>query len=270
MPLTPYSQAFEELYAKYNRRQYVHPDPLEVLFDYEDPADREIAGLVAASLAYGRVSQILRSVREALRRMKGEPVRFLRDTSDEKLRRRYAGFTHRFCRAEHISALLRGVKRLLAKYGSLEKCFLSKMHGKCETILPALGAFVNELTNASRGNCLHLLPDPARGSACKRLNLFLRWMVRRDEVDPGCWSGISARLLIVPLDTHMHRIGLALGATGRKAADLQTALELTAAFRKIRPSDPVRYDFVLTRLGMREEMGLHAFLRKLGRSIMAR
>ncbi len=97
-----------------------------------------------------------------------------------------------------------------------------------------------------------LLPSPGKGSACKRLNLFLRWMVRSDDVDPGGWSGVDAGKLIVPLDTHMHRMGLEVGLTRRKQADMQAALEVTRAFRTIAPEDPVRYDFALTRLGIHD------------------
>jgi len=111
----------------------------------------------------------------------------------------------------------------------------------------------------------YLLPDPRLGSACKRLNLYLRWMVRRDAVDPGGWNVPPAKL-VVPLDTHMHALGRALGLTDRRSADLRTALEITAAFRAIAPDDPVRYDFALTRLGMRGGERREAFLKRYGRT----
>ena len=110
-----------------------------------------------------------------------------------------------------------------------------------------------------------MLPCPSRGSACKRLNLYMRWMVRRDDIDLGGWDRVPASKLVVPLDTHMHRIALAFGATRRKQANLRTALELTAAFRAIAPDDPVRYDFALTRFGIRSDMDVEAFLRQCGR-----
>ena len=100
------------------------------------------------------------------------------------------------------------------------------------------------------------MPWPSRGSACKRLNLYLRWMIRSDEVDPGGWSGVHPRKLIVPLDTHMHRIGREWGFTRRKAADMKTALEITEAFRSINELDPVKYDFALTRTGIRKDVKL--------------
>ena len=97
-------------------------------------------------------------------------------------------------------------------------------------------------------------PDPAAGSACKRLHLFLRWMVRSDDVDPGPWTSVPAGKLVIPLDTHLHRLAAKLGATRRRSADRTTALEITEAFRRIRPDDPVRYDFALTRLGIRPDV----------------
>ena len=115
-------------------------------------------------------------------------------------------------------------------------------------MLPALSAFADALIAAADGGCPSLVPHPAKGSACKRLHLYLRWMVRRDAVDPGGWNGVPTAKLIVPLDTHMHRIGLGLGLTARRQADMRTALEVTRGFARHAPHDPVRYDFALTRL----------------------
>ncbi|MCK4410112.1 MAG: DUF2400 family protein, partial [Candidatus Eisenbacteria sp.] len=133
-----------------------------------------------------------------------------------------------------------------------------------ETVLPALTSFVGGIADAScvaagvEGACP--LPDPARGSACKRLHLFLRWMVRSDDVDPGGWDAVPASKLIVPLDTHMHRFSLLLGLTDRKQANGRTALEITRAFRSFSPDDPVKYDFSLTRLGIRDDLSEEALL----------
>lgn len=100
----------------------------------------------------------------------------------------------------------------------------------------------------------HLIAIPCRGSACKRLHLFLRWMIRKDRVDPGGWEDIHPAGLIVPLDVHMHRICVNLGMTERKQPNLKTALEVTAAFKTVAPNDPVRYDFVLSRFGIRKDL----------------
>jgi uncharacterized protein (TIGR02757 family) len=252
----------EALRARYNRREFVHPDPLEFLYRYDDARDREVVGLIAASLAYGRVKSILRSVGRVLERMK-EPARFLRETPEDDIRRAFADFRHRVTSGETLALLLIGMKRVVADRGSLEACFRAGFHEGDETVLPGLTRFVDALTTAAGACPVHLLSSPARGSACKRLHLYLRWMVRRDEVDPGGWTGVSPAKLIVPLDVHMHRVGLALGFTRRKQADGLAAREVTAGFREIAPDDPVRYDFALTRLGIRKEGDLKAFLEGL-------
>jgi len=210
--------------------------------------------MVASSLAYGRVSQILRSVNTVLKVLGSRPAAYLAETSPSRLRKALAGFKHRFCTDEHIAALLVGAKRVIARFGSLEHCFAEGFWREDATVLPALHGFVESINEVAGGGCGHLLPDPGRGSACKRLNLMLRWLVRSDDVDPGGWSCVGAEKLIVPLDTHMHRLATALGLTQRKSADMRTALEITAAFRRISPDDPVKYDFALTRLGIRDDM----------------
>ena len=267
MPLRPHAAAFEDLYARLNRRCYVEPDPLQFLYDYPDPADREVVALVASSLAYGRVKQILRSAGEALGRLGRRPGAFVFDATPEKLRLALAGFKHRFSDGTNMAALLSGAAAAVRTHGGLERCFLAGMGRDDDTVAPAAGRFAGVLRHAAAGDCGHLLPDPDKGSACKRLNLMLRWLVRRDDVDPGGWANLPAAKLIVPLDTHMHRLARQLGLTGRRAADARTALEATAAFRVICPDDPVRYDFALTRLGIRAEMNSDDFLARCGRGV---
>jgi len=239
----------EKFYQKYNRREFVHPDPLEFLYNYDDPADREIVGLVASSLAYGRVAQILKSVSTALAPMGGSPHEFILDSTPHSLAKAYSGFKHRFTASDDLAALLAGIRSALKKHGSLKECFSSKIDDKDITFLPALSLFVDEITDSNCG-CCYLAPSPKQGSACKRLNLFLRWMVRRDDVDPGGWDELPKSKLVVPLDTHMFRIATAQGMTLRKQADLKTAVEMTEAFRIFAPEDPVKYDFSLTRPGI--------------------
>ena len=249
-------KALEAHYRAYNRRRYVHPDPLEFLYGAEDPADQEIVGLIAACLAYGRVNQILASVGRVLDVMgsgsprEGGPRAFLERTPAEGISRIFEGFSHRFTTGRELAALLTGVKRALVDHGSLEVLFAAGADASDQTVLPALARFVGELRSYAGSVLPSLLPSPADGSACKRLNLFLRWMARRDAVDPGPWTSIPAAKLVVPLDTHMFRISRALGLTARKQADLKSALEITRGFRAIRPDDPVRYDFSLTRLAL--------------------
>lgn len=254
----------EELYAAYNRREWVHPDPLEFLYDYESLRDREISGLISSSLAYGRVEQILKSVSFVLERMSPSPFSFLTKASPDALRRTFAGFKHRFTTAEELSMMLSAIGVVVRRRGSLHACFVAGLRDDSPTVLPALSAFADELAACGCGARSSLLPLPSRGSACKRLSLFLRWMVRHDEVDPGGWSSVPASKLVVPLDTHLHRICLALGMTARRQADIRTALEVTQGFRRLAPEDPVRYDFALTRLGIRRDADLSAFLARCG------
>ncbi|QTA91721.1 TIGR02757 family protein [Desulfonema magnum] len=244
-------EKLERLYKKYESRKYVHPDPLEFLYAYDDLNDREIAGLTASSLAYGRVAQILKSVSYVLDIMGPSPHAFLQNASRAFLRERFEGFRYRFAGGDNLAAMLSGAKQVIEQHGSLYECFLRGLKKNDETILPALSFFASELTR--KENPGHLVPLPERGSACKRMNLFLRWMVRTDAVDPGGWEEISPSKLIVPLDVHMHKICFKLGLTARKQANMRTALEITSAFKKLAPDDPVRYDFALTRLGIRDD-----------------
>ena len=240
----------DDLYKKYNRRDFVHPDPLEFLYDYEDPHDREIVGLISSSLAYGRVRQILKSVHSIIDRMKPSPSIFLKRASLTSLLSTFSEFKHRFTTGEEIAFLLFDIKGVIERYGSLYNCFTAGLNDD-DTVLPAVSRFVKELCVERKRRFKSLIPSPTKGSACKRLNLFLRWMVRCDGVDPGGWDRVPASKLIVPLDTHMHRISLSLNLTTRKQADMKTALEITDSFRMISPDDPVKYDFALTRLGIR-------------------
>ncbi len=243
----------DRMYRTLNRREFVHPDPLELIYEYATPEDREIVGLVASALAYGRVAQILVSARAVLGRLGPHPRRFVTDESAQTIRRSVDGIKHRFTDSNEIGDLLVGAGRLVRAYGSLERCFSAGVGSDDETTAQPLCRFVAELASAAGARPASLLPVPERGSACKRLHLFLRWMVREDDVDPGVWKTVDPAMLIVPLDTHMHRIARQLGVTTRAQADLRTALDVTRSFREFAPEDPVRYDFSLTRVGIRPD-----------------
>lgn len=252
---------FDAFYMKYNHRQYVHPDPLEFLYRYRDITDREIAGLTASSLAYGRVKQIFANLSLLFGKMEDSPALFLQENkSPGAFERIFTGFKHRFTNGREIALLLFGMKKALQKFGSLNECFLAGFKNSDDTVLPGLIAFVNELS--LQGRPPSLLPLPEKGGASKRLNLYLRWMVRKDEVDPGGWEGIPESKLIIPLDTHMHQVCRALYLTERKQANMKTALEITARFRQINPEDPVKYDFSLTRPGILNDTALKNCLRE--------
>lgn len=255
--------SLEKLYACYNRRCFVSPDPLQFLYAYPVLQDREVAALIAATLAYGRVAQILKSVAVVLDRLGPAPASFLRHSSARTIRKAVAGARHRFTSAQEIGSLLVAVKHILAAEGSLYGCFRSCMRSGDATILPALDRFVERVTAGAGGLDSFTLPLPRSGSACKRLNLFLRWMIRQDMVDPGGWEQIDPALLVIPLDTHMYRIGHALGFTRRRQADLRAALEITAGFARVMPGDPVRYDFALTRFGIRGDFNMQDIFRAI-------
>lgn len=248
-------EELDKLYSSYNDRKFIHPDPLEFLYDYENTEDREIAGLIASVLAYGRVAQILKSVKLVLERMTPGPYLFLKGSSPDIIHDTFKDFKHRFTTGRELSCLLINIKNALTRYGSLNACFLQGMKEDEKTILSAALDFAKNLNISAENRCDSLIPSPIGGSAFKRLNLYLRWMVRKDNVDPGGWTGIPRSKLIVPLDTHMYRISSGLGFTTRKQADIKTALEITQALRKLDESDPVKYDFALTRLGMNNIYG---------------
>ncbi len=243
-------EGLDKLYLSYNNRGFVHPDPLEFLYDYENIEDREIAGLIASTLAYGRVAQILKSVALVLKRITSSPFLFLKDSSPDTLYDTFKDFKHRFTTGSELSCLLMNIKNAIVKYGSLNNCFLQGLGEEDKSVLPAALSFAKNLNAFTENRCNSLIPSPVGGSAFKRLNLYLRWMVRRDNVDPGGWIKVSRSKLIIPLDIHMHRISLSLGFTKRKQADIKTALEITNALREFDENDPVKYDFALTRLGM--------------------
>jgi len=250
---TQLHERFEEMYRKYNRREFVHPDPLEFVLRFEDPADQEVAGLIASTLAYGRVGHILKSLEKIFDILKS-PSADLKSMNRSDLLERFGLFRHRWTTGDELVCLLRGMAILREECGSLENCFLEGLGEDDQDVNPALVSFVARLRLASGRRDSSMLACPSMGSACKRMFLYLRWMVRRDEVDPGPWTQVSSAQLIVPMDVHMHRVSRQLGLTSRKQADLKSALEITGFFRGLVPEDPVRYDFALTRPGIRPEL----------------
>ncbi len=232
----------------------VDPDPLLYLYDYPDVREREIAGLIAACLAYGQVRQIMKAVKSILEKMGPSPRDYVLQRSDREMAADFKGFVYRFARASHVVALFRGVRQVLKRFSSLEDCFCRGLQTDRDTVISGLVFLCRRLDPDKTTG--HLLADPSKSSACKRSHLYLRWMVRSDAVDPGGWDQVSPSLLVIPVDRHMHRAGHLLGFTRRKAADLKTALEITAGFRRLVPDDPVKYDFCLTRYGIRDELNL--------------
>ena len=233
---------------------------MEFLYRYDSPADREVVGLIASSLAYGRVASILASAGKVLAVLGRSPADALVNSSEQVLCDRLCGFVHRFTECREIAKFLHGIGVALRKYDSLENLFLSGL--AAPNIFGAMEHFANTILDCASLSSSHLLPRPSKGSACKRLALYIRWMVRRDDVDPGGWSGILPRDIIVPLDTHMYRIARGLGFLTRKSADGKAAFEATEGFKIVRPDDPVRYDFALTRFGIRTGLSVEELLAR--------
>ncbi|MCX5786615.1 MAG: TIGR02757 family protein [Elusimicrobia bacterium] len=246
--MLPDKSYFEAAYRKYNRAEFIHPDPLEFVWQYKSPGDMETAGLIAACLAYGNVKQILKSVEKVLSPMGKSPALWLKSTPDAAIKKTFSGFKHRFTTGAEMTIFLLNIKNAVKQHGSIEKCFLKNYRPQDEDLSASLYAFVNEFNSGARAPTL--TPCPEKKSSFKRINLYLRWMARKDAVDPGVWTKIPPSKLIIPLDTHMFQVSKKLGLTARNAASMQTALEITAAFRRVSPKDPVKYDFALTRTGI--------------------
>ncbi len=257
--ITQLKNVLERLYARYNHRDLIKPDPMQFLYRYPNRVDMEIAALLAAELAYGRVQQIEKSLTDLLGRMGCSPFDFVRDF-DERKRAKLKDFKHRFTTGDDISDLLTLLKKVLNRHGSIERFFVRGYDYDDENIIPALSKFCDSLLDmysktynrsVPRG-LSYLLPRPAAGSACKRLNLFLRWMVREDDVDTGLWRSIDKAKLIVPIDVHMGRLCRILGLYDQKTVSLASAVKITQSFAEIEPADPVKYDFALSRIGIIE------------------
>jgi uncharacterized protein (TIGR02757 family) len=239
-------------------------DPVELPRRQRSPDDAEVAGLVAASLAYGRADVFKPVLERALTAMGPSPARFAEGFVRAPDPRAFEGFLYRFNRPADVAALVAAIGDLRLRHGSLGARFaaLYREAGAGPGALrPALARFAAELREAppvapilrgrGRRGLLHLLPDATGPGACKRWNLYLRWMVRGpDRVDLGLWPGVPASALVVPLDTHVLRIARCLGLTARADATWRTAEEITASLRRLDPEDPVRFDFALCHLGM--------------------
>lgn len=224
---------------------------------YDDPDDIEVAGLLAAALALGNATAITRAAEAVLRIFGDHPASGLASMDDQSIRNALSGFRYRFFDADDLALFLSAARNLMARHHSLELAFMSVDDPAEADYAGTASRFVNALIGEAgrpepwRSN---LFPDPARGSAAKRVFLYLRWMIRRDAVDPGPWRRADPRRLVVPLDTHMAAACRRLGLLSRHATDLKAARQALDAFRIIRPDDPVRYDFCMTRPGIHPDL----------------
>jgi len=278
--------ALEDLRRRYDRR-FIDSDPVGIVRRFDDPEDREIVGLIAAGLAYGRVASIRGSLESLLTWIGPRPARFVASFDPARDAARFDDFVHRFTRGRDVALLLHLVRQAKERAGSLESFFIEgDLDPGTPTLGPALDAFGSRMFALDarpfvwdgvvphRDGARWLLPLPAAGSACKRSCLFLRWMVRPDDgVDCGVWRRVSPSRLVLPLDTHLLRVVRALGWTARKSAGWPMALEATARLRSLDPADPIRFDFALSRLGilgLLDAPGGRLSARSVRRALMVR
>ena len=255
-----FKQTLENLYHEV-QVEHLSSDPLEIVRSYEDPKDREIVGFIAALFALGRADLIRKAIRDLLGRLGDSPYKFIEDFDPSKDGDIFHDFVYRFYGHRDVKLLIGWLKQILEADGSIKAFFLRGYDDAEVDIGPSLSRFVRRIQHLEtrpfypslphRGSgARHWLTDPACGSGCKRLNLFLRWMVRRDGLDLGLWPEISPSQLIIPLDTYIARIGRRTGLTGRVSPGWKMAVEITESLKRFDPHDPTKYDFALCHVGM--------------------
>jgi uncharacterized protein (TIGR02757 family) len=255
----------EGLWRKHHKLSNLNPDPLVFARGYGDPLEGETAGLISAVFAYGQVDQIMKALGFIFGRLGGAPRKTLLSTPAGEFPEIFEGFYYRFHKLPDLALFLHLLVQTLKKRGSLRELF-SKSASEDQGA--SIAAFCDEILSGdcrpflktkglpSRHPVRFLLSSPSSGGAGKRLCLYLRWMARKDELDPGYWQGaIPTSRLVVPLDVHVARVGKYMGLTGRKGSGWRTALDITEALKRFSPDDPLRYDFSLFRYGMKEFRG---------------
>ena len=267
VPSPALRDALDSLYAGFN-----HPDsaldPVQIVRRYERIDDREVVAFVAAALAFGRVGSVMASVEAVCRVLGPEPATFVRRFDPARHGAPLVPLVHRWTRGPDFIALLWILRRFIDEHGSLEHAFAAGVDPDAPDFGPALDGFSARARLVDvrpaygrrvpeRPGVFYFFSQPSTGGACKRLNLFLRWMIRKDRVDPGGWTTLGPRQLVVPLDTHTIRVGRCLRLTRRASPGWKMATDITAALRALDPDDPVRYDFSLCHLSMMGACGWH-------------
>jgi uncharacterized protein (TIGR02757 family) len=243
-------EALEQAAAFFDHARYRVSDPVGFVWSFPSAADREIAAWAASALAYGRVASILQGLQDLNRRWEGQPAAFMRQASRMEQQKALQGFVYRWTRDHHLLGYLRGYSAVQSR-GDVGAQLATRVDARPGGLRQAMAWLATEIRSSGELDPGHLLPDPAATSACKRPAMWLRWMVRKDQIDPGLWADrLSPAHLWVPLDTHMFRIARRLRLTRRKNPDAEAARRITAAFARMCPEDPVKYDFAITRLGM--------------------
>jgi uncharacterized protein (TIGR02757 family) len=252
------------LYRDFNREDSAS-DPVNRVRPFADPADREIAGFCAASLAFGRVASVLGSIDRLFTIMGPQPAAYVRAFDPSAPHRELRAMVHRWTKGEDLAALLWILRQMLERSGSIESFLLEGDDVNSPDLSVALDSFSRRALALDirraygrvprRPGVCYFFPRPSTGSACKRLNLFVRWMVRKDEVDLGVWTRVSPSRLIVPLDTHVIRLGRCLRLTRYTSPGWKMAADITASLRALDPHDPVRFDYSICHVGMMNACG---------------
>lgn len=245
--------ALDRLVARFETPDFIADDPIAIPHGYDDPRDREVIGLFAALLAWGRRATIQNKLADLCERMRYAPHRFVTHYDDARDGACLDGFVHRTFNSGDARVLVRALRMLLERHGSLEAAFADHLAPDAPDVGPAIEGFSNRVLTIHPETPPRLrkhLARPSTGSACKRLAMFLRWMVRPDPVDFGLWTRIRTDQLVLPLDVHAGRQARVWGLLTRPQDDWRAVLELTEACRTLDPRDPCRYDFAFFGAGV--------------------
>ena len=248
-------QPLERLYREFDYGTRVELDAIRFPLRYTDPSDRELVGLLTACLAYGRVDLFSAELEGVLAGMGPSPAAFVRGFDPRRDAGAFENFWYRFNRPRDLIAFCIAARDLLGRFGTLEKSFVAGDTDAGGAIGPALERFSRAFLDAELGEVFprgrisrgyrHLFPLPSVGGPCKRLHLFLRWMVRREPPDFGLWTSVSPSRLIMPVDTHVENISRSIGLTRRRSRNWHMAEEITERLAAIDAADPVKFDFAL-------------------------
>lgn len=247
-------------YKGYNFRERILHDPIEFPHRYDKPEDIEVVGFIASCFAYGRVELFKPVIGNILSIMNKSPYIFLLEFNAGKHGRLFKGVKYRFNENKDIICLFYIMGEVLRKHKHIDVVFKRFYKQNDPDTGNALAGFIDYISsmdtskvygsNIRPAGLVQFFPSPGKGSACKRMNLFLRWMIRDKDIDFGIWKGIPKNKLVIPLDTHIARISRCLGFTGRKANNWKTAVEITEALKKLDPEDPLKYDFAMCHYGI--------------------
>lgn len=241
---------------QYNQPGFIENDPITIPHAYQKKQDIEITGFIASMLAWGQRVTIIRKCRELFAMMDNAPYDFIMNHQEDDLKPILA-FKHRTFNPTDALYFIEFFRFHYSAYESLEDAFLQGVPGDAPNTYPHLVGFFNHFFSLSDHpvRTYKHIPNPDRKSACKRMNMFLRWMVRADDrgVDFGIWDRIKPSQLVCPCDLHVDRVGRKLGLISRKQTDWATAMELTDNLKRLDPDDPVKYDFALFGLGVEEK-----------------